>query len=264
MQIGTAHLNLGERTLDVRYKELGSGASAVVYLPGLGYTAGYPYDFLDGHRIELGDEHALAMYTPREGYPARPTERGLTIHSLSKLTLDLLRERSIKEATLVAHGRGGAVAVHAAVSSPERIKKLILVEPQLTPEECVWEQNYQGVPRRQLKEYKLKEGARLIGSSDRGERFFGEGILRIWGHILHASTTALAQCVERHDLVSLFGNLEMDRAIVCGADNEPRPYVSQLADAGAVVRQIPGGRYPMVNDEATFRQNIAELIASKR
>ena len=101
------------------------GAPAIFYLHGgPGYNA---HSFRD----LVGDELSsyLVVYADGRGGGRSPAEGGVSLELLADDVITLLNAFSVPQATLLAHGFGALVAATVAAGAPERIDKLLLVNP---------------------------------------------------------------------------------------------------------------------------------------
>ena len=61
------------------------------------------------------------------GYSGRPQERDYSLGAQARLVAGFLDALDIEKASVLGHSLGGAVAMHLALESPERVERLILV-----------------------------------------------------------------------------------------------------------------------------------------
>lgn len=118
--------------LDVHYKEAGSGDSGIVLLHGFG---GSTFSWRDALPALASEYRAVAFDRPGFGLTTRPLRDEWTEHnpysieSQVRLTVGMMDELGLREAVLVGHSAGGAVALRTALAHPERVTALVLVAP---------------------------------------------------------------------------------------------------------------------------------------
>ena len=103
-------------------------ARTVYYLHGgPGYNA---YSFRELVGDDLSDYDVI--YADQRGGGRSHGEATLSIATLAQDVLAVLTELEVKRATLLAHGFGAAIAVHAAKLQPALIDRVVLVNPWLS------------------------------------------------------------------------------------------------------------------------------------
>jgi pyruvate dehydrogenase E2 component (dihydrolipoamide acetyltransferase) len=100
------------------------GAPPVLLLHGIGGSAATWQGVLEPLAI---DHHVVAVDFPAHGRSDVP-ERDLTVAGLAATIVELLAALGLDRATLVGHSLGGAVALQAALVSPDRVARLVLVD----------------------------------------------------------------------------------------------------------------------------------------
>lgn len=123
---------VGTTSLDVHYKDTGTGDPGIVLLHGFGGSTFSWRDVLPA----LAPEHRVVAFDrPGFGLTTRPLPgewRETNPYSMAgqvQLTLEMMNRLGLDQAVLVGHSAGGAVALHTALSHPERVTALVLVAP---------------------------------------------------------------------------------------------------------------------------------------
>jgi pimeloyl-ACP methyl ester carboxylesterase len=136
----------------IHYKQFGTKEPAIVLLHGFGASS-YSWRNVLHPLSELGA--TLAYDRPGFGLTERPTAKKwqtinpYSLDSQAKLLIDLLDRLGIREAYLIGNSMGGVVAVHAALTYPERVKALILVDAALYLADSIprWAQTLARLPQ---------------------------------------------------------------------------------------------------------------------
>jgi 4,5:9,10-diseco-3-hydroxy-5,9,17-trioxoandrosta-1(10),2-diene-4-oate hydrolase len=130
---------MSEKYIDVngwrtRYVSAGTQGSALVFLHGLGAS-------LDSWSLNLKPlGETFRVFAPdmiyfgksaKPKHPPRPTE-------FISFVLGFMDALGLARATLIGNSMGGAVATRMAITAPERVERLILVDPAGFGRELVW------------------------------------------------------------------------------------------------------------------------------
>lgn len=261
----TARFSVNGRDVAVRYAEAPGDTSepAVVCMPGLACGDDYYSFTLDALSQRMPGRRALSLCFPGEGWSPVPDSGPLTTHDLVDVTRAFLDERRIKQASLVAHSRSGAVAVHAALAFPECISQLVLVEPRLVVEECEWARQIADLGPEHTLHFRNQKAAELSRSGDLGRRRYSDSFAHTSPEALYAYSSTLLDCLRHDRLVEKLRSLPPSRTLVYGANNKSAmPYWKELSEAGVRMVELPGGHFPMLEDPVGFAHKISEIVAS--
>jgi pimeloyl-ACP methyl ester carboxylesterase len=129
---------LGDNQLTVHVKEQGEGKPALILLHGFGAST-FTWREVQGPLSET--HHTVAFDRPAFGLTERPvrgqwgdeadwsTQNPYAAESQVTLLLNLMDELGIEEAVLAGNSAGGSVAMLAALTHPERVQGLVLLNP---------------------------------------------------------------------------------------------------------------------------------------
>lgn len=118
------------QNMHIHYREQGdSESSALVLIHGLGCSLQYWSCVFDDP--QFAHYHILALDLPGFGMSDKPHGYDYQLSSQADLVLALLDRIQIEQFSLVGHSMGGAIAILLALKSPERIKHLLVIEPNL-------------------------------------------------------------------------------------------------------------------------------------
>lgn len=129
---------LGSDSIQVHYKELGSGEPALVLLHGFGASLFSWREVMaplaENHRVIAFDRPAFGLTErPLRGEWGTAAEWGSGVpysaEAQADLTTSLMDELGVEQAVLVGNSAGGAVAMLTALDHPERVQALILISP---------------------------------------------------------------------------------------------------------------------------------------
>jgi pimeloyl-ACP methyl ester carboxylesterase len=123
--------------LRVHYKSLGQGEPALLLLHGFGASLYSWHEVMPA----LGRDYRVVAYDrPGFGLTARPLpgewegDSPYGAEAQVELVVALLDKLGIRQAVLVGHSAGGAIAMLTAIRYPQRVRALILVAPAVYTE----------------------------------------------------------------------------------------------------------------------------------
>lgn len=114
------------------YEEHGAAdAPALILSPGLGGAASYWAPNL----AALAEQHHVILYDHRgTGRSDRDLSFNLDVDDMAGDVLALLDGLGLKSATLVGHAAGGAIGLSLALTAPERLDRLVVVNGFARPD----------------------------------------------------------------------------------------------------------------------------------
>jgi pimeloyl-ACP methyl ester carboxylesterase len=125
---------VGADGVRLHYKLAGSGAPAMILLHGFAAST-FSWREVVAPLAEVGT--VVAYDRPSSGLTERPLPGGWTGDSpygpeaQVEQLIGLMDQLNIREAILIGHSAGGAVAVNAALRHPDRVTALVLVDPAI-------------------------------------------------------------------------------------------------------------------------------------
>jgi pimeloyl-ACP methyl ester carboxylesterase len=105
------------------------GAPAVVFVSGTGGWSGIWRSFMS--RVAAQGYQAIALDVPPFGYSIAPVAGHYDKATQAQRILAALDSLGIKQATFVAHSIGSGPVMEAVLAHPERVTRLILIDPAL-------------------------------------------------------------------------------------------------------------------------------------
>jgi pimeloyl-ACP methyl ester carboxylesterase len=108
----------------LHYVEAGKGDPVVLIHGWNGSTFSFRYTI-----PELARTHrVIAIDLLGFGYSARPARGDYSVTAQLRLVTGLMDRLGIERAAVVGHSMGGGIAMHLALSHPERVERLVLVD----------------------------------------------------------------------------------------------------------------------------------------
>lgn len=114
----------------VRYLDLGTGPQTLVFVHGYGASS-IPYfaEFCAEPRLHA--VRKILIDLPGFGLSDRPEDYPYDFESFGQTVAEVLDHAGVADFDLLGHSMGGAVSVLLATQLSERVRRLVLVEPNL-------------------------------------------------------------------------------------------------------------------------------------
>ncbi len=228
----------------LRFHDLPGTGVPLVFLHGLGCASSCDYPrvaaepALAGRRLLLVD---LLGY----GFSDRPTSFGYTVTDHAQSVCELVTGLELGEVDLYGHSKGGAIAIEAAGRLGNRVRHLVVSEPNLDAgggvfsrpiaeqrEEIYVASGHAAAVRSALTEGHLVWAGSLLTSSPlavyRGARSLVLGGTPSWRDVL--------------------ARLPIPRAVVFGARSLPDPDTERLPAIGVTVHVVPNAGHSMAQE----------------
>ena len=258
--------------VELVYEDLGSGGTPLVLVHG---WTGYRQDFETVWDALAQGRRVLAPDLRGHGDSARVGEEGARdCHALTGLVedLDAFLDAVVGEPChLLGHSMGGMVALRLALSVPERLASLILMDTSAAPLEHANVEaasmagkvaREQGTPALAALLRKLESGstersaAVLAHEADWGERYWKWRADRLGKIDPFAYEPFVHAMVRQDDLVGRLGEIGVPTLVVVGSQDTPFLHPSGILAAGipdAWLIQIPGAAHqPQLESPAAW------------
>ncbi|PID58106.1 hypothetical protein CSB45_05310 [candidate division KSB3 bacterium] len=116
--------------INIHYRDQGnSDRRVLVLIHGLGCSLQY-WDCLF-NAAALSHSRILAIDLPGFGFSEKPEHYDYQLPSQSRLIFDILQRLQIRTFDLVGHSMGGTIAILMALQKPQRVRRLVTIEPNL-------------------------------------------------------------------------------------------------------------------------------------
>jgi pimeloyl-ACP methyl ester carboxylesterase len=116
--------------ISVNYHDYGDPSQpTLVLIHGLGCSLKYWQCVFDAP--EFSGYRIVALDLPGFGMSAKPDTFDYDLHSQADITAELLRILQVPTYTVIGHSMGGSIAILLARAHPERIQRLVVIEPNL-------------------------------------------------------------------------------------------------------------------------------------
>lgn len=239
-----------------------AASGAILFIHGLG-ESGLCFEHLLG-REKLACRRLLVPdlvgygRTPRDGSP-----RSLDDHVDDLVAwLDAVGE---ERPTLLGHSMGGVIAVMLAERHPDRVEKVIDVDGNTSPADCVYSGRAAAMS---LEDFVTGGHAAMLedvyraGLEDPAQRGYYVSQRLCDPATFHLNSGELVAQSEPGDLGRRRAELTVPLVYVAGAPDGSCPRSRELlAKAGVQVREIrPSGHWPLIDQPEAFLAVLAEVI----
>lgn len=243
----------------IRWTEAPGDGPALVYLHGLGSASGPAYAHVAGHPA-LAGRRSLFVDLPGFGISDRPTDFGYSLEEHADAVAAVLNASGGRDAELVAHSMGGAVAIVLAHRHPGLVGSLVLAEANLDPNPPSTAGS-SGIAT-------WTEDAFVHGG---GFADVLERIAPVWRATmqladpvaLHRSATGLRRGTEP-TMRAMLQDLGVPRLFLVGELSDDVADRSGLEAAGVEVRTVPGAGHNIMfdNPDALVRAIVQDVTAA--
>jgi pimeloyl-ACP methyl ester carboxylesterase len=236
----------------LRWIDIPGDGPARVYLHGLGCAGSADFTEIAAHPALHGGR-SIVVDLLGHGFSDRPRDFPGTLEAHAETVAALLDDEGIKDAVLVGHSMGGAVAITLAATRPDLASRLVLAEPNLRTGGGL----YSGPIAAQREEDFVSHGFRTVLSTLDPE--YAARVRTADPAILHRSAVSLVHGTTPGTAERFYG-LPRPRVMLIGARS--RPYADERAvrQAGIPVVEVPDAGHHMMRDNpAGF---VAALVES--
>ncbi|MFW6078608.1 MAG: alpha/beta fold hydrolase [Gemmatimonadota bacterium] len=221
----------------------------VVYLHGLGSSL---RDFANAaDPCGLPGRTLLAVDFPGCGRTPAIDDVDLTMTDLLRYVLAVLDRLTPGPVVLVGHSMGGLVALLTAVRRPARVRALVNVEGNLTPDDCFLSRrgaNWAGDGFGEHLQGWLRSSGKA-GFLCYAERFRDE----VSDDVFRAYSRSIVHHSDHDPLLKWFTGLGIPRLFVYGEENDHLGYLGHLVDAGVDTAAIPeSNHFPVYSNPTAF------------
>ncbi|NDJ59391.1 alpha/beta hydrolase [Enterobacteriaceae bacterium 4M9] len=115
---------------NVRYHDLPGDEPPVVFIHGLGCASSYDYPCIARDPI-FPNQRVLLIDLPGSGFSDKPAGFSYTTTALAHVLDAMLQDLAPDGCYLFGHSMGGSIAIELATMRPERVRGLVVSEPNL-------------------------------------------------------------------------------------------------------------------------------------
>ncbi|MEV0468625.1 alpha/beta fold hydrolase [Streptomyces prunicolor] len=221
----------------LRRLDLPGDGPARVYLHGLGCAGSA--DFA-GIAARYGGR-AIVVDLLGHGFSDRPKDFPGTLEAHAETVAAVLDDEGIKDAVLVGHSMGGAIAIVLAAARPDLVSRLVLAEPNLRTGGGLYSGAIAAYPEDDF----VSHGFRTVLSTLDPE--YAARVRTSDPAILHRSAVSLVRGTTP-GTAELFYGLPQPRVMLIGTRSRPYADEPAVRQAGIPVVDVPDAGHHMMRD----------------
>lgn len=228
-------VELEGRDCRLRFHDLDGAGVPLLFVHGLGCAGSYDYPAVAASPA-LADRRRLLVDLLGSGFSDRPPDFPYTVDAHADTLRALIDALSLTSVDVYGHSMGGAAAIALAALPGDRVRRLVLSEPNLEPGGGTCSR---AIARYGEEEYAERGQRRIAQEAARaGDRVWAACLERSFPRAMHRAAVSL---VEGSDPTwrELLVGLRMPRTVIFGARSLPDPDAERLKDLGVAVRVVP-------------------------
>lgn len=228
----------------LRYHDLPGPGIPLVFIHGLGCSSAcdFPRVAFDP---ALPARRFILVDLLGSGFSDKPSDFSYSVEEHAQTVLDLLNTLGASQFDLFGHSMGGAIAIVVASLQPDRIRRLVLGEPNLDSGGGTFSR---AIAAQSESDYVAYGHASMIQSANATGDYIWAGSMAVSAPFaIHRAAKSLVLGGVRSWRDRLL-SLPMPRTIVFGERSLPDPDTTRLADAGLSVRIVPNAGHGMTED----------------
>jgi len=243
-------------------REHGSGADTILHVHGLG-ESGLSLEGLAGHAA-LGSYRHLVPDLP--GYGRTPPDpRPVGLEAIADRLAAWLDRMEVARTVVIGHSMGGVIGIYLAERHPSRVRVLVNVEGNLSPDDCTGSARAAAV---EVDEWVATEHRHFLdalfaaGRDDRAHRGYFASCSFADPATFHRHAQELVEVSEKESLADRMGKLWCPVAYLAGvpAGAGTRSH-RLLSQAGVETIDIPdSGHWPFLDHPDRVARVVSDLL----
>ncbi len=239
---------------NILFHDLPGDGIPLVYLHGLGCASSMDYPRIASDPA-LAGRRQLLVDLPGFGFSDRPLEFSYTVAAHAEVIAALVRRLDLESIDLFGHSMGGAIAIVTADVLRDRVRHLVLSEPNLDPGGGPASRSIAALAENEYSatgHQKQIRAARIQGDSTWAASMAASAAWAV--HRGATSLVAGAAPSWRETLTEL----PMLRTVVFGEHSLPNPDLERLPESGIEVRVVANAGHGMASENPS---GLAAAIA---
>ncbi len=233
--------DLGPALGRLRYHDLPGGGTPLLFVHGLGCASSSDYPRVAAEPA-LAGRRMLLLDLLGFGFSDRPADFGYAVEDHARTVCALLDGLPLESLDLFGHSMGGSIAIAVAALRSERVRHLVLGEPNLDPGGGSFSTP---IARMTEAEYVARgHAAEVSKEAEKGDPIWAGTAAVALPLAVHRGAVSLVRGASptwREQLAAL----PMPRTLIFGARSLPDPDTERLPRIGVSVRVVPEAGHSM-------------------
>lgn len=234
----------------------------ILYLHGLGSTK---YDLFPATYLDALEEYGfLAIDFPGCGNTPYQIAQPITMDIMVEIINEVVTKLALANLIVIGHSMGGISGLLYSHRYPKLVKSFINIEGNIAPEDCFWSRNVVKYSYEEFLQEKFLEKLEksLSESSLLGMRICGDRFRQqVTPQAFYDYCVSVVDHSDNSDLMSMFINLNIQKAFIYGSANSFLSYLPSLKKTSVKVIEIPNsGHYPHYSNPKYFYEKLEEFI----
>lgn len=244
-------------------REHGGGRETILHIHGLG-ESGLSLEGLALHPILAGFRHLIPDLP---GYGRTPPDpRPVGLEAVADRLAAWLDRMEVSRAVVVGHSMGGVIGTFLAERHPSRVRVLINVEGNLSPDDCTGSARAAAMPVEEwvdVEHRRFLDALHAAGRDDRAHRGYFASCSFADPATFHRHAQELVEVSAKETLAGQMARLWCPTAYVAGVPGGAGTRSHRLlAQAGVPTLDIPdAGHWPFLDHPERVARVIADVVA---
>ncbi|WP_038359468.1 alpha/beta hydrolase [Bosea sp. UNC402CLCol] len=241
----------------LRYHDIAGEGPALLFIHGLGCASSCDYPSIAADAALRG-RRMLLVDLLGSGFSDRPTGFGYTVEEHARSIVALTQHLRLTELDLFGHSMGGAVAIMTARMLGDRLRRLVLGEPNLEPGGGFFSRRIAAMAERDYIE--RGHDALVRASRSEGNDVWAASLAMSAPYAVHRSACSLI-AGSTPSWREMLASLPQPRSVLFGESTLPSDDAEGLPPLGVDVAIIPAAGHCMAwENPAGLAQTIARAL----
>ncbi len=225
----------------MRFHDLPGSGTPLVFVHGMGCASSCDYPRVASDPA-LAGRRILLVDLPGFGFSDRPPGLDYSIAAQARAVCALVDGLPLSALDLFGHSMGGAIAIEVAAARPDRVRHLVLGEPNLDPGGGTFSRR---IAAQREADYVARGHAEMVReANERDDPIWAGSMTAASPLAVHRAAVSMVRGSDptwRERLAAL----PMPRTVLFGARSLPDPDTERLPAIGVAVRVIPDAGHSM-------------------
>lgn len=251
-------LRLHVEQADLRYHDIPGDSPPLLFIHGLGCASSCDYPAVAGDPA-LSGRRMLLVDLLGSGFSDRPADFAYTIEAQARTIVALVEHLAPASVDLFGHSMGGSIAIVAAQLLGDRLRRLIVAEPNLEPGGGLASRKIAAMPEADYVAHghdALVQASRADGNASWAMSL---SLTAPWAAHRGATSLVVGSAPTWREMLCA---IRVPRTLLVGSQSLPDPDTAELPRRGVGVAIVPDAGHAMARQNpAGLSQAIARALA---